>query len=287
VPVALVTDSTAYLPASVIERHSLTVVPLQVLLAGKAFDENEIEPRQVAEALRARTPVTTSRPSPAMFAAAYGALADDGYDAIVSVHLSAELSGTAASARLAAVDSSVPVEVVDSRCLGMGLGYAVISAAQAVADGAGPAEAARVAQSRAANSSTCFYVDTLEYLRRGGRIGAAGALVGSALAIKPLLRLDDGRIVPLENVRTAARGIARLEQIVRSLVPIERPVDLAVHHLDAGERAEELAARLSAELAHVREMTVAEVGAVVGAHVGPGMLAVVVSPVPADPDTPE
>src|SRR6185437_2419534 len=111
------------------------------------------------------------------------------------------------SARLAAADVSVPVDVVDSRSLGMGLGYAVASAGQALADGADAAQAARVARSRAANSSTCFYVDTLEYLRLGGRIGAASALLGSALAIKPLLRLDDGRIVPVEKARTASRGI--------------------------------------------------------------------------------
>jgi DegV family protein with EDD domain len=279
VPTALVTDSTAYLPAELIERYSVTVVPLQVLLAGKAFDENEIEPRQVADALRAKTPVTTSRPSPAMFAKAYDALVQGGCDSILSVHLSAEMSGTSASARLAARDVSVPVEVVDSRCLGMGLGYAVASAGQALLDGAEPAEAARAARSRAANSSTCFYVDTLEYLRLGGRIGAASALLGSALAIKPLLRLDDGRIVPVEKARTASRGIARLEQIVLSLVPDGRPVDLAVHHLDAAERAEGLAERLTAQLPHLREMVLAEVGAVVGAHVGPGMLAVVVAPV--------
>jgi len=277
--VALVTDSTAYLPSELQERHQVTVVPLQVLVAGKAFDENEIEPSRVAEALRARTPVTTSRPSPGMFSATYEGLAEAGYDAVVSVHLSGEMSGTGASASLAAQSAPVPVTVVDSRSLGMGLGYAVLSAGEAIAAGADARGAARAAQSRAANSAACFYVDTLEYLRRGGRIGAASALVGSALAIKPLLRLDDGRIVPLENVRTSARGIARLEEIVAGLAPVGRPVDLAVHHLDAAERAQMLAERLRARLPGLRELVVAEVGAVVGAHVGPGMLAVVLAPV--------
>lgn len=279
-PVALVTDSTAYLPRDLIDRLPVTVVPLQVLLAGKAFDENEIEPGRIAQALRDRTPVTTSRPSPAMFSAAYEQLKTGGYDEVVSVHLSGEMSGTVGSARLAAEAAPLPVQVVDSRSLGMGLGYAVLSAADAVAAGADAREAARAAQARAANSSALFYVDTLDFLRRGGRIGAASALVGSALAIKPLLRLDDGRIVPLENVRTSARGIARLGEIAAGLAPSGRGVDIAVHHLDAAERAAALAEDVSSRLPDLRDMTVSEVGAVVGAHVGPGMLAVIVAPVP-------
>jgi DegV family protein with EDD domain len=279
-PVALVTDSTAYLPSELVDRYSVVVVPLQVLLAGKAFDENEIAPAVVAQALRARTPVTTSRPSPAMFAAAYEQLQAAGFDGVVSVHLSGEMSGTVGSARLAAAESPLEVQVVDSRSLGMGLGYAVVSAGDAIAAGAGVRDAARAAQARAANSSTVFYVDTLDHLRRGGRIGAASALLGSALAIKPLLQLDDGRIVPLENVRTASRGIARLEEIAVGLAPAGRAVDVAVHHLDAAERAGRLGERLAAALPDLRELTVCEVGAVVGAHVGPGMLAIVVAPVP-------
>jgi DegV family protein with EDD domain len=279
-PVALVTDSTAYLPPELIEQYAVTVVPLQVLLAGKAFDENEIESAQVARALRDRTPVTTSRPSPGAFAATYDALHHQGYDAVVSVHLSGEMSGTVGSARLAGAQAAIPVEVVDSRSLGMGLGYAVISAGDALAAGAGAAEAGRAARARSANSTALFYVDTLEYLRRGGRIGSAGALLGSALAIKPLLRLDDGRIVPLENVRTSTRGIARLQEIAIALTPVGRPVDLAVHHLDAANRAASMAEHLHAQLPEVRRLAVCEVGAVVGAHVGPGMLAIVVAPAP-------
>jgi DegV family protein with EDD domain len=283
VPVALVTDSTAYLPAELIERYAVQVVPLQVLIAGQAYDENEVAPRVIAEALRNRTPVTTSRPAPASFAAAYRSLADAGYDAVVSVHMSAEMSGTWASARSAAGDAPIPVEVVDSRSLAMGLGFAVMSAGDAIAAGAGATEAARAAGARAANTMACFYVDTLEHLRRGGRIGAASALLGSALAIKPLLRLDDGRIVPLENVRTSARGIARLEEIAvglaGSLGP-NRAVDVGVHHLDSAARADELAEHLRQRLPQIRQLVAVEVGAVVGAHVGPGMLAVALAPVP-------
>lgn len=283
-PVALVTDSTAYLPADLVDRYDVRVVPLQVLIAGEAHDEDEVPPRVVADALRSRTPVTTSRPSPATFASAYRELAERGYDAVVSVHLSGEMSGTCATARTAAAGAPIPVEVVDSRSLAMGLGFAVASAGAAIAAGASAAEAARAASMRAANSSAWFYVDTLDHLRQGGRIGAASALLGSALAIKPLLRLDDGRIVPLENVRTSSRGVARLEEIALAAaggVRGERPVDLAVHHLDAGPRAEELAQSLRDRLEAlrpVRELRVVEVGAVVGAHVGPGLLAVALAP---------
>jgi DegV family protein with EDD domain len=168
----------------------------------------------------------------------------------------------------------------------MGLGYAVVAAGQALAADGTAADSATAARVRAANSSTCFYVDTLEHLRRGGRIGAAAAVLGSTLAIKPLLGLDDGRVVPLEKVRTATRAIARLEEIALTAVPAGRRVDLAVHHLDAAERADALAERVATragELGEVGDVRVVEVGAVVGAHVGPGMLAVVVSPWPERP----
>ena len=121
------------------------------------------------------------------------------------MHLSSQMSGTVESARLAAKESPVPTEVVDSGSLGMGLGFAVVSAAIAAAEGRPADEVARAARDRADASSAVFYVDTLEYLRRGGRIGAAAAMLGSALAVKPLLHLVDGHIEPLEKVRTSAR----------------------------------------------------------------------------------
>ncbi len=133
------------------------------------------------------------------------------------------------------------------------------------------------AEKRAAGTSAYFYVDTLDYLRRGGRIGAAQALLGSALAVKPLLELDGGRIELLEKVRTASKAIARLEEIVAERAQARR-VDVAVHHLAAPERAERLAGRLRDRLPGLAELHISEVGAVIGAHTGPGLLGVVVSP---------
>jgi DegV family protein with EDD domain len=276
--VAVVTDSTCYLPADLAGSRGITVVPLQVVIGGRSYDElAEASSGTVAEALRRWQPVTTSRPAPAAFTAAYQAAADAGCTAVVSVHLSSQMSGTVESARLGAKESPVPVEVVDSLSLGMGLGYAVLSAAAAAAAGGDAIEVASVARERATASTAVFYVDTLEHLRRGGRIGAAAALLGSALAVKPLLHLVDGHIEPLEKVRTAAKAIARLEEVSVTRAG-SRPVDLAVHHLASPERAEQLGARLRERIPGLGDLHVSEVGAVVGAHVGPGMLAVVVAP---------
>jgi DegV family protein with EDD domain len=276
--VAVVTDSTSYLPAELVSEHAIEVVPLQVVIGGTSYDEGSgASASSVADALRSWQPVTTSRPAPATLLQAYEAAAERGCDAVVSVHLSSQMSGTVESARLAAKDSPVPVEVVDSGSLGMGLGFAVVSAAMAAAEGRPADEVARVARDRADASTAVFYVDTLEYLRRGGRIGAAAAMLGSALAVKPLLHLVDGHIEPLEKVRTAAKAIARLEDVAVGHAG-SRSVDVAVHHLASAERAEALAERLRGRLPALAGLHVSEVGAVVGAHVGPGMLAVVVAP---------
>jgi DegV family protein with EDD domain len=276
--VAVVTDSTSYLPAEVVGAHGIVVVPLQVVIGGTSYDEGSgASAGSVADALRRWQPVTTSRPAPATLLKAYEAAAERGCEAVVSVHLSSQMSGTVESARLAAKDSPVPVEVVDSESLGMGLGFAVVSAALAAAEGRPADEVARLARDRAGASSAVFYVDTLEYLRRGGRIGAAAAMLGSALAVKPLLHLVDGHIEPLEKVRTAAKAIARLEEIAVRRAGTQT-VDVAVHHLASPERAGALAERLRGRLSGLADLHVSEVGAGVGAHVGPGMLAVVVAP---------
>jgi DegV family protein with EDD domain len=142
----------------------------------------------------------------------------------------------------------------------------------------------RAIERRLAPSGILFYVHTLEHLRRGGRIGAASALLGSALAIKPILAVRGGRIVPVEKVRTAARAIARIEALVVEHVRAGGvAVDLAVHHLDAAERAEQVAQHLRTSVPEARELRVLELGAVVGAHVGPSTLAIAVAPRPDEP----
>ena len=280
--VALVTDSTAYLPAAVVDACGIGVVPLHVVIAGTEFSEGvDVSTAEVATALRAFKPVSTSRPAPQAFLEAYEKAAAGGAEAIVSVHISADMSSTVESAHLAAQHSPVPVTVVDSRSLGMAMGYAVVSAAELAAGGASAEEVAAVARSRSEASTVVFYVDTLEHLRRGGRIGAASALLGSALAIKPILGLEDGHIRPLEKVRTSSRALARLEELAVAAVDAAGgDVDIAVHHLDSAARAEDLAGRIRDRVSTAGEVVVVELGAVVGAHVGPGTLAVAVSPRP-------
>lgn len=281
--VAIVTDSTAYLPQATLLRQRITVVPLTVVVDGEALEEGSgISAASLAEALRKHRPVTTSRPSPETFADTYRAAAAAGADAVVSLHLSAEVSGTHDAALLAAAEAPVPVRVVDTGMVAMALGFCASAAAHAARAGGSLDEVVAAVEHRARRTSALFYVDTLDYLRRGGRIGTAQALLGSALAVKPLLELTEGRIQPLEKVRTASRAIARLEELTAQRVEaLDQPVEIAVHHLAAPDRAERLAEHLRervGELTDLVDLRVSEVGAVIGAHTGPGLLGTVVSP---------
>ncbi len=283
---AIVTDSTAYLPPGALAGLPVHVVPLHVVIGGREHREGlDVGADEVAAALRSFTPVSTSRPAPAAFLEAYEEAARAGADSVVSVHISGELSSTVGGAEIAAESSPVPVTVVDSRALGMVMGHAVLAGARLAQEGGSLEAVAELVRATCAGATVVFYVDTLEYLRRGGRIGRAGALVGSALSIKPILGLREGHIVPLERVRTSSRAIARLEEIAVEAVEAARDagspaVDVAVHHLDSRERAERLAERLGSRLPG-SQVDVVELGAVVGAHVGPGTLAVAVVPRPA------
>src|SRR6478672_5203054 len=274
----VVTDSTASLPPEVAQARGIVVVPLQVVIGATVYDEGAdgATPELVAQALKDFRPVSTSRPAPAAMLEVYEKVAADGADAVLSIHLSGDMSGTHESALLAAGDASVPVTVVDSRQVGVATGYAALSASDVLDAGGSVEEAAAAARRRADLATSLFYVDTLEYPRRGGRIGAAAALLGGALAVKPLLRIDDGRVATLERVRTSARALSRLEDLVVDAAA-DLDVDVCVSHLANPERAADLTTRLAANL-HGREVWCGELGAVLGAHVGPGMVAACVAP---------
>jgi fatty acid kinase fatty acid binding subunit len=279
VPVAVVTDSTSSLPEGLAAQRDIRVVPLSVRLGEQVGREGvEIDTRQLCAALAdRRLDVQTSRPAPAAFLDCYRAALDAGASAVVSVHLSRELSGTWEAARLAADEIGADrVRVVDSRAACMGLGYAVLAAADTADGGGGVDEVAAAASDVARRCRMFFSLDSLERLRRGGRIGAAAAWVGTALAVKPLLHVAQGRILPLEKVRTTARAAQRLVDLAVQAAG-EGPVDVAVQHLAAAARAEEVAARLRERL-DVARLLVSEVGAVIGAHVGTGLVGVVVVP---------
>jgi DegV family protein with EDD domain len=275
--VAVIADSTCYLPTGWAKEFGIGIVPVQVIVGGQSYDETEDDQAQrVAEALTDWHPVTTSRPSPMRFLQAYEWALESGASEIVVATLSSAMSATYESALLAAKEIDAPVRVVDSRTIAMGLGFAALSGVKAARAGASSGEVAEVIERRALASSVFFYVDTLEYLRRGGRIGAARAAVGHALQVKPLLRVVDGHVVSQEQVRTSGKALARLEDLAVEAAG-GHECDVAVQHLASPDRARDLASRLRGRLA-TSEIVECPVGGVVGAHVGPGMVAVVVAP---------
>jgi DegV family protein with EDD domain len=168
----------------------------------------------------------------------------------------------------------------------MGMGFAVLAAARAAAEGADAGTVAEVARDTAAATRTFFMVDTLEHLRRGGRIGSAAALLGTALSVKPVLHVRGGKVVPLEKVRTTARALNRLVQHAVAAAD-DTPVALAVHHLAAPERADRLTAELRQHVPELVELYVSELGAAIGAHVGPGAVGVVIAPMPPQQTEPD
>ena len=272
--VVVVTDSTASLPAGLAAAHGVLVVPLVVVVDGVAHHEGlDLGPEDLVAALSRRAEVTTSQPAPEAFLDAYREVARSGASRVVSVHLSGELSGTARAASLAARSSPVPVDVVDSRSVATGLGLAALAAARVAASGAPVAEVVAVAERVAASTTALFVVDSLDHLRRGGRLSAAAAALGTALGLRPVIGLRDGRIEVVQKVRTRGAGADRLvEAAVAALETCASP-RFAVHHL--GDDTAAVACALRIEEATGREVLVSPVSAVLGAHVGPGLLALV------------
>lgn len=292
---AIVTDSAAALPADWVRAFSadgrLTVVPMPVMVGAEIYGEGEDDIADtIAVALASGTPVKTSRPSPGQFEQAYLAAQRRGFEAVVSVHISGELSGTADSARLAAARVGIPVEVLDSRTVGMAQGMGVQSAVVAAADGRTAAEVRESTEQQLARTKVYFYVPSLEQLRRGGRIGAAASVWGTMFSIKPILAVEDGRVVPLEKVRSAAKAIARLKEIAVADAA-SRPAGqarLAVHHFGNPAEAEQLAAELTESVPGSPPVQISALPAVLAAHAGLGVLAVIVgeSGAPAAPKAP-
>ncbi|MDO5740128.1 MAG: DegV family protein, partial [Ornithinimicrobium sp.] len=231
--VHVITDTTSCLSTEMAKRAGVTIVPLHVSVTGRrTFEAREITPGEVAEIMtKGKERVSTSRPSPGEFVAAYrNAAARTGADRLVSVHLSSSVSGTVEAAELARDElaGQIEVEVVDSRVLGLALGYAVRAGAGAAAAGASVEEVVAIVRAHADASRTWFYVDTLEHLRRGGRIGRAQALLGSALAIKPLLTIRDGEVHPADRVRTRAKALAKLVEHAVAEVEAAREAEVEV-----------------------------------------------------------
>jgi DegV family protein with EDD domain len=275
--VAVITDSTASLPREVVDHYGIGVVPLRLRIGGETTTEARTNPDDVAAALRADTRVETSEPSSSEFFWAYHDAATSGHREIVSLHISGRLSATATSAREAAERLDVPIHVVDSLTSGMSLGFLAVAAAEAAAMGADAAQIVRMLNERRRFNSQMIYVDTLEHLRRGGRIGKAAAMLGTALSIKPLLGLADGEIVPLARVPGTERALGKLVDVGVQQSHDWR-VDAAVEYFDEPDRAAEVAQRLQHRLPRLRRLVVTRGSAVLASHLGPGAIGLSIAP---------
>ena len=274
-PVAVVTDTTAYLPTEVLRENDIHRVSLYVNWEDESEREIDIvDFTGFYDRLRSSDKLpTTSQPSIGDFLDAYRPLLEAGRD-IVSIHISGAISGTVESARQAKEqlgDDAGRVTVIDSESGCGGLGLVALAAAKAALSGADAAEAERRARAARADLKMWFAVDTLEYLRRGGRIGAASAWLGMALKVKPILTFDQ-EITPVERVRTSARALRRLTEYVE-----ERRRDGAdgwvVQHIQAPAEAEQLM-EATEEIMGKPPVFTSEIGPVIGIHVGPGLLGV-------------
>ena len=278
--VAVVTDSTHYMPRAVIERHGIHEVSLYVRWGDPPADERESDlPDFDAfyDHLRSsRELPTTSQPSVGDFLAVYEPLIERGAD-IVSVHISGGISGTVRSAEQARdqlAERGVAAErivIVDSASVCAGLGLMAVAAANAAAGGADAAGAAAAARTLRQELKILFAVDTLEFLRRGGRIGGAQAWIGSTLRIKPILAIES-EVVPIERVRTWGRAFERMVDHLQSLRD-DGADRFFVQHIQAPDQAEKLAQRGEAIYGRPPEL-VSEMGPVIGTHAGPGLIGV-------------
>jgi DegV family protein with EDD domain len=276
--VGLVTDSTSSIPPAQAAEWGITVVPMQIQIGKQLRAEPAVPKDVLVRALTEDLRVATAPPDPAGFAWAYQDLANRGADEIVSVHISGHQSKTLDVARKAADQAPVQVHVVDSNTTGMSLGYAVLAAARVAGAGGGARRVMDCLARRLESSAELIYVDTLEYLRRGGRIGAATAMLGSALSLKPLLTMVNGQVAPLERVLGAERALRRLvEAAVRKAAG--RQVDVAIEHFGAYDRADTVLSRLRPRLPTAREVTFTEVSSTIGVHVGPGAVGISISPI--------
>jgi DegV family protein with EDD domain len=270
--VAIVTDSTADLPPELTTARAITVVPLTLNFDGRSLlDGVDIRPDEFYRRLHSvTTHPTTSQPSPGRFAEVYKSLLAD-HDAVVSIHISQKLSGTYESARQAAgMTDPQRVRVIDSELVSMSLGLITLAASSLAAGGADSAAIEAKVVDMRSSIQTYFSVATLEFLRRGGRIGRASALLGSVLQVKPVLCIRDGLVTPLERVRTFERALNRVVELTRE-VDRGHGVCVIVGHAEAEADAE----RIGRELDSIADtLMIQPLGPVVGAHAGPGVVGV-------------
>ena len=274
--VAIITDSTTYLPKDLSAGLDIHIVPTVVIWNGEELrDGVDIQPGAFYERLaKADTMPSTSQPSPAAFKDMYEKLIKDGHKDILGLFVSAKLSGTIASANQAKdMVSGATIEVMDGYSASMGTGWALLEAARAAKAGKSLQECAEIAKKAGEHSGLLLVVDTLEFLHRGGRIGGAQRFVGTALNLKPILEVQDGRLEPVERVRTKSKALARILELVEERIGGRTPLKLAVVHANAEADAQALLEQAVTRL-KPEQTAISAVSPSVGTHTGPGTLGV-------------
>jgi DegV family protein with EDD domain len=275
---AIITDTSAYLPEELVQKYDIHVAPLTVIFGEeKLLDVVEIGIDEFHRRL-SEGPIhpSTTQPNPEDFTALYEKLSND-YDGIVAILISSELSGTVNSALVAKEEfDRIPVRVVDSRSTSMGLGLAVLAAAEAATAGKSIDEVETAAREVCSNVKVLFVVDTLEYLHKGGRIGGASRFLGTALGLKPLLHLNDGRVDALEKIRTKRKAIDRMLELAGQYVN-GQPVHVAVIHAAAPNEAETLKSAVMERFDCI-ELHVTDLSPAIATHAGPGTLGIAICP---------
>lgn len=273
--IQIVTDSSVHLPMEERQKYNIAVIPLKAIFGTTVYrDEVDLTNQQFYKMLpHAKEHPTTSQPSAGEFEQVYKPFIEAGKE-IVSLHISSKLSGTYASACAAKQNleqqfkRTLPISIVDTQWLSMALGLLVIAAAQAAQAGQSREQIVATIQALIPRLNLIFVLDTLEYLRRGGRIGGAKALVGTLLQVKPMLEIRDGQVEPLEQPRSRARALARLLEVLEERAG-HRPLHIAVLHADARQEAKKLAEQVRAQH-ECKEFYFTEIGPVIGVHTGPG-----------------
>jgi len=273
--VAVVTDSTADIPAELVRAYGIHVVPQILIMGDKTWrDGIDIDPPTFYQLLQSsRHFPSTSQASAAEFESLFAELAKSAAG-IVAVLISSQLSGTINSAQTAAANlPGIPIAIVDSQAASMMLGFSVLAAAQAASAGGDLATVASAAQVRIDKTGVYFVVDTLEYLHRGGRIGAAARLFGSALNLKPVLEIRQGIVTPVAKIRSQRKALDKVHELLAAQFEAGARAHMSVLHVAAPQEAAQFQKEIEARF-HPVEMIPAECGPVIGAHAGPGTVGV-------------
>ena len=278
----VVSDSGSDLPKEIREKYNISIVPLSIQFGDDVYVDGVDMPteRFYSELKNGDRLPSTCQPSPADFVKLYEEIAEPG-DEIISVHLSSKLSGTYQSAVLAStMVSDISVTVVDSKLASIGIGFVALAAAEAVQNGASKEEALAQAQKVIDNLGVYFVVDTLDFLRRNGRIGKAQAVAGTLLNIKPILTLDDGVVAPVEKVRGKAKALKKIRESIRQYQEDHggKKLRIGLTHADCLEEAQRFAELLKQDI-DIHDLYIDYIGPTIGVHVGPGTMALLFHPI--------